>query len=139
MTKVDFYLLSATGFSEEVKVIGRLSEKAISKGNEVFINVCDQDQAIKMNLALWSFKPEGFIPHGLASEGLTEPILIGWGEIPQELDDVMINLSGNIPNCFSRFNRLIELVAPHTDARFKARGSWRFYRDRGYELSKYDL
>ena len=51
----------------------------------------------------------------------------------------MINTTGVIPDHFSRFRRLIEMVQ-HDEVNLAAsREAWRFYRDRGYPLAKHDL
>jgi DNA polymerase-3 subunit chi len=50
-----------------------------------------------------------------------------------------VNLHPESPPSFSRFERLIEIVGTDDDDRQQARGRFRFYRDRGYEIHHHDL
>jgi len=52
---------------------------------------------------------------------------------------VLVNLHEESPPAFSRFERLIEVVGTDEDDRQRARGRFRFYRDRGYEIHHHDL
>jgi DNA polymerase-3 subunit chi len=52
---------------------------------------------------------------------------------------VLVNLHPESPPSFSRFERLIEIVGTDDDDRQQARGRFRFYRDRGYEIHHHDL
>ncbi|MBS1172594.1 MAG: polymerase chi subunit, partial [Proteobacteria bacterium] len=67
------------------------------------------------------------------------PVLIaGSLELPGH-DDVLINLDGELPSGFSRFQRLIEIVGNDEADRIQARGRYKHYRDRGYELNARDI
>jgi hypothetical protein len=45
---------------------------------------------------------------------------------------VLVNLGGDLPPGFSRFDRLIEIVGTDETDRIPARERFKFYRDRGY-------
>ena len=62
------------------------------------------------------------------------PIHIGCSVDPGEHNDVLVNLSGTIPENFSRFSRVAEVVPLRESVREQARINYRFYRDRGYPL-----
>jgi len=53
--------------------------------------------------------------------------------------DVLVNLDGDLPPAFSRFERLVEIVGTDESDRGPARERFRFYRDRGYAIAAHDL
>ena len=57
MTQVDFYVLPRDGTLPVVNAVGRIAEKALSRGHRIFVSVCDEDQAHTFDGALWTFRP----------------------------------------------------------------------------------
>ena len=55
------------------------------------------------------------------------------------MPSAVVNLSDEIPDFFSRFQRVAELVAGSDNEKSLARDRWRFYRDRGYAVTKHEL
>jgi DNA polymerase-3 subunit chi len=139
MTRIDFYVVADSGLDARPKVAVRLADKALGAGHRLFINACDEQQAMSLSDLLWSFKPASFLPHALLGTDDHAPIQIGWGQDPGEHNDVLINLSTSAPAFFSRFNRVAEVVTQDPAQLELMRNAWRFYRDRGYPLSKHDL
>lgn len=139
MTQVDFYVLPKDGSLTLAQAIGRIAEKAVSKGHRVFIHAADKTEAAAIQRGLWTFRPQSFLPSALLESHDEEPVAIGWGEPRLDHDDVLLNVTGAVPGYFSRFRRLAEIV-PQDEAKLAAsRDAWRFYRDRGYPLAKHDL
>ena len=139
MTKVDFYVLPENGSLTAHAAIGRIAEKALNRGHQIFVQVKDEAAAIALHDSLWSFREASFLPHAIAGTDDGEPLLIGWDDPLIELDDVLINTTGAVPDHFARFGRLAEIVEPDAAALEASREAWRFYRDRGYPLAKHDL
>jgi DNA polymerase-3 subunit chi len=52
---------------------------------------------------------------------------------------VLINLDGELPEGFARFQRLIEIVGNDDGEKLPARNRYRHYRDRGYPLTAQDF
>ena len=52
---------------------------------------------------------------------------------------MLLNLRGEWPPFFSRFERLIEIVSLDDEDKRLARERYKFYRDRGYEIRNHDL
>ena len=139
MTQVDFYVLPKDGSLTLAQAVGRIAEKAVGKGHQVFIQATDEAEAVNVQQGLWTFKAQSFLPSALVTSQDREPVAIGWEEPGLEYDDVLLNISGAVPDYFSRFRRLAEIV-PQDEAKLAAsRDAWRFYRDRGYPLAKHDL
>ena len=139
MTRVDFYISKDQGETACQLIVARLTEKAVKQGLRVFIHSASQQEAKVMDDLLWSAKPASFLPHSLADIEPTDNIVIGWGQEPVVHDEVLINLTANAPPFFSRFKRVAEVVTQDPDRIDALRSAWRFYKDRGYPLGKYDV
>ena len=139
MTKVDFYVLPKNGSLTAHAAVGRIAEKALNRGHQIFVQVKDEAAATALLDSLWSFREASFLPHAIAGTDDGEPLVIGWDDPPIEHDDVLINTTGAVPDHFARFGRLAEIVEPDAAKLEASREAWRFYRDRGYPLAKHDL
>ena len=139
MTQVDFYVLPESGSLTAYTAVGRIAEKALARGHQIFVQVKDEAEATALHHDLWTYRPESFLPHAIAGKAEAEPLIIGWNDPPSEHDDVLINITGVVPGHFARFGRLAEIVAPDAATIEASREAWRFYRDRGYPLAKHDL
>lgn len=138
MTRIDFYLNAAS----KLQVACKISAKAMRQRMRVLILAPDDAMARALDKLLWSSPATGFLPHCMTSDRLAAetPILIARSQDAQPHDELLINLGTTPPPLFSRFQRLIELVSIDDDAdKLAARQRFRFYKDRGYELSHHDL
>ena len=139
MTLVGFYVVQTSDPGQRLRVAARLADKAFQRGHRIFINATDEAQASELNELLWSFRPASFLPHGLHGQEHSETIAIGWGQEPNNHNDLLINLQLEIPSFFSRFARVAEVVTQEPDSLAALRKSWTFYKERGYQLEKHDL
>lgn len=144
MTRVDFYILPDTAGPADSPVITacRLCEKAVGAGMKIYVHIDDRGRADDFDGALWSFRQGGFTAHerydGNALEEPLPPVLIGSVEPPDSHHDVLVNLAAEVPDFFSRFERVLEIVAGDAAQRAAARAHYKFYRDRGYELNTFE-
>ena len=136
MTRVSFYLLAVSEPAERRIFACRLAEKAVRKGHTVYLHVPDDAEAKAMDELLWTFRDDSFVPHRLLDDpvaaGEAVPVAIGCGDDPGPYHDVLINLALDIPEFFSRFERVSEIVIEEESVQQAKREGWRFYRDRGY-------
>jgi DNA polymerase-3 subunit chi len=141
MTRVDFYLLDHTTQGGKDAAVCKLTHKAFRLGHRVYILTADNNSAQRLDQLLWTFSAGSFIPHGLdrSPENMDLPVLIGQQEPPPTHEDVLIQLASRVPECFSRFQRVAEVVDDSGDAKTLARERFRFYRDRGYALQTHNL
>lgn len=139
MTLVGFYVVQSTVPGQRLQVAARLVDKAFQRGHRIFINAADETQARQLDELLWSFRPASFLPHGLLGQEHSDNIAIGWGQEPENHNDLLINLQLAIPPFFSRFQRVAEVVTQEPDSLAALRNSWRMYKERGYQLEKHDL
>jgi DNA polymerase-3 subunit chi len=139
MTLVGFYVVQTAAPGERLQVAARLADKAFQRGHRIYINAVDQKQAKELDALLWSFRPSSFLPHGLYGQESSDTIAIGWGQEPENHNDLLINLQLEIPSFFSRFSRVAEVVTQEPRSLEALRKSWRFYQERGYQLEKHDI
>ena len=140
MTRIDFYIIEEGSEQATDNFICRLTEKAFSQSNAVFIHTLDEQHATKLDDLLWNFNEASFIPHQLtSSESCNTPVLIGHEttEIPHH--DVLINLHREAPSFFSQFDRVAEIITTDETSKIKGRERYQFYRDRGYALETHKM
>ena len=138
MTRVDFYLLQDLDPEALQRFACRLASKALSGGKRVHLHTDDAVQAQAMDELLWRYPEQRFLPHAQLSDTrvAAAPISIGTAD-PQDCDEVLINLAGDIPAFFGRFDRVAEIVLGNQ--RDAGRQRYKRYRDRGYPLFHHDI
>jgi DNA polymerase-3 subunit chi len=139
VTKVGFYVIQQADQAQRLQVAARLADKAFAQGHRIYINTPSEGQARELDELLWTHRATSFLPHGLVGSEHSERIAIGWGQEPTGHDDLLINLNLEIPAFFSRFQRVAEVVTQDPQSLEALRQSWRFYKERGYQLEKHDL
>ena len=137
MTRIDFYFEA----EDKLQVACRLSAKAAQQMLRVLIYAADEAQAQRIDKMLWTWQATGFLPHCMTRSPLAAqtPVLITHDPEYTPHDEVLLNLHHEWPPAFSRFQRLVEIVGRDDEDRAAARGRFRFYRDRGYEIVNHDL
>lgn len=143
MTRIDFYILPEAGGGSAVPTACKLCDKAAGSGMKIYVHAPDGAVADDFDGALWGLRQGGFISHeryhGQLPEEPLPAVLIGSAEPPETHQGVLLNLGTEVPNWFSRFERVLEIVAGDPAQRAQSRARYKFYRDRGYELATHDL
>ncbi len=137
MTEVGFYILGEEAAYDRLALACRIAEKAYDGGHRVYIHCADAEQARRMDELLWTFKQNSFVPHGPAGADDPSPVQVGHHGEAAGHEDVLINLSDEVPQFFSRFHRLAEVV--DNGNREVGREHYRFYRERGYPLQDHRI
>ncbi len=135
MTRIDFYQTSG----DEHAFACRLIDLVYRMGHRIYVHTATEEQAKILNEQLWTFKEDSYVPHSLHSEAIDVPIKIGFDHEPEEHQDVLINLSGQIPHFFSRFDRVAEVVPVDQNSRKSARENYAYYKERGYVLNYHEI
>lgn len=136
MTRVDFYILQDVDLAAAQRFACRLAVKALSSGHRVHVHADHREAAAELDELLWHYPEHRFVPHAREDAGTSAPLVLGWTP-PAEPDGVLINLAGEIPTFFGRFERVAEIVVGATRA--QGRDRYKFYRDRGYPLFHHEL
>jgi DNA polymerase III subunit chi len=137
MTRVDFHFNA----DNRLQHCCRLIRKIYRAGQKAVVFDDQIASLTALDQALWSFSQLDFIPHVMAGakEAAQTPVLLACEPVEFPHHDVLVNLSETTPEFFSRFERLIEVVSTDDADRERARGRWRFYKERGYPIHTHDL
>lgn len=137
MTRVDFHFNAP----DKIAYGCRLVRKAYRAKHPVLVWCDDESRLDAFDRLLWSDSPTDFVPHVRADSALAPrtPILLAHETADTDAHDVLVNLGRITPPMFARFERLIEIVGTDEDDRIAARERWRFYRDRGYPMTRHDV
>lgn len=139
--RVDFYLLASDKPDDAWMIACRLIEKAYMKGHRVYVHCAHQQDAELIDELLWTFRDDSFVPHNLQGEGPEPPppVQIGFEKEPRGFNDILLNLSNEIPPFYTRFKRVIELVINIESAKELSRQHYKDYRNKGCELQTHQI
>ena len=141
MTRVDFYVLTGGDIDEKERLGCKLIEKAYRLGHRVYVLAPDADAARRLDDLLWIHQPGSFVPHALHGDAspADTPVLIGHRSPPAGYHDVLLSLTPEVPEFFSRFARVAELVSADEADKASSRARFKFYKERGYPLHTHNL
>ena len=141
MTKIDFYVLSEAAPQARENLACRLVDKIYQLNRKIFIATESQQDARRIDDMLWTFRPGSFVPHCIddSANSSQYPVIIGFKNSAPEMGDVLLNLTHEVPLFFSQFDRVAELVAADEQSRALSRNRFKFYKDRGYELTTHEM
>ena len=136
MTRIDFHFNAPDKLHYGCRLLRKIyqaGQRAVVYAPPVALAALDRE--------LWTFSPLAFIPHLPVQDPLAAvtPILLCSEPVETPHSDVLVNLAPQTPSFFSRFERLIEVVTQDDQDRGAARERWRFYKERGYPLTSFDL
>ena len=139
MTRVDFYVLKTAATVEEREQFAcRLVNKAFRQGLSVYINTDDNAGCKRIDEALWCQPAAGFIPHSVLDQG-EAAVNIGCSSDPGAHSQVLLNLAKEVPDFFSRFQRVVEVVVYEPLIRETTRANYKYYQDRGVPLRSHSI
>ncbi len=122
----------------------RFIEKVERMGHHILVAVDTLEEAQELDDLLWSFKPESFIAHQILGGNEEAKVEITYHlNVPAEYanasthQDVLINLCSQVPEYFSRFARLAEIVIQDPKILENTREHYRFYKQRGYAITQH--
>lgn len=142
MTQVDFYLLQLPTAHDRLLFACRLANKAYLQGQQIYLHTASDAQSGELEQLLWTFRPSSFLPHQKVSHSPDDNghrVLVGHSDAPANHRQLIINLSNTVPEFFSRFDRLVEIVVQDDDITNSSRINYRFYKDRGYPLDTHAI
>lgn len=136
MTRIDFH----SNVSNQLDYACRLTRKALAAGCKLVVRHQSPAQLAEFDALLWSFSGTDFLPHVTMEDPLAQhtPVLLSLKEdvrAGSRKNDILLNLGLAIPSDFSRFERLIEIVAQDTGAKEAGRERYRYYQQQGFQLN----
>jgi DNA polymerase-3 subunit chi len=133
VTEVLFYHLSAQPLE---RASPEILEKCVARGLRVTLRAGSRERVEALNAHYWTYRDEGFLPHGVAGDGPAErqPIYLTDGEETPNDPQVLMLVDGAEakPEDMGRFERVV-LMFDGNDAEAvdRARGQWRAVSEAG--------
>jgi DNA polymerase-3 subunit chi len=135
--RIDFH----SNVSNYLNYACRLIRKALAAQCKLIVLHQDQAQLTEFDQLLWTFSSTDFLPHASVQHPLAQytPVLLSLQARqetePDYLDHkILLNLSERIPDDFTRFERLIEIVPQQQEALQNGRQRYRHYQQQGHQL-----
>lgn len=140
--QAQFYVienLSSQGeLSAAEKLACDLSAQLWRAGKRILLACETEEQALRIDEALWQRDVDEFVPHNLSGEvtNFATPIEISWvGKRNAQRRDVLISLQHNVPDFAQSFNHIIDFVPKNETEKAQARERYKQYRQLGWQLS----
>ena len=139
MTEVAFHFNAP----DKLAYACRFARKVQRSGSRLVI-AAPPDTLAALDRQLWNLAPQDFVAHCMADADedlvLASPLILAQDVRSVPHHDVLLNLHADVPEWFSQFGRLVEVVSAHDEAdRGQARARWRHYASRGYAITRHDL
>jgi len=143
VARVDFYILSQEGPDARLRVACRLVEKAYDQHLRTYVQTASPADAQRLDELLWTFNDRAFIPHEI-NMGNDTPhertvVLIGESPAPPGHRQLLVNLANRLPEDFTNFERIAEIVDVDPENKRLSRERYKAYRERGCELDTHNL
>ncbi|MXP67845.1 DNA polymerase III subunit chi [Pantoea sp. Aalb] len=142
MKNVTFYVMESDLFYNELTAVEILACTLIEKywrdGNRILVSCENQEQATRLDDALWHHTANSFIPHNLAGIGprYGAPIELTWPQHNSSLPrDLMISLLPYFSDFTTSFNQVIDFVPYQESLKKLARDRYKIYRELGFKLN----
>ncbi|KAA8999329.1 DNA polymerase III subunit chi [Affinibrenneria salicis] len=142
MKNATFYLLEHNTPEGELSACEALScdlaAGAWRAGKRVLIACEDEQQAFRLDDALWQRPPDAFVPHNLAGEGPRQgaPVELAWpGRRGSATRDVLISLLPAFADFATAFHEVIDFVPCEDSLKQLARDRYKAYRSVGFQLT----
>lgn len=142
MKQVTFYLLEGNQSYGELSTTEalacRLATEYWRTGKWLLIACEDQNQAKRLDNALWEFEPYAFVPHNLIGEGpkLGAPVELLWRGLKSNSSrDILISLDLQFSDFATTFSQIVDFVPDDDDLKKLARDRYRAYRSIGFHLT----
>lgn len=143
MNRADLYLLSTPAMTEQVHFCCRLTEKAFLDFKRIHIQTSESVQNEALDSALWTFKPESFLPHDIGQDvNPLPPIIIDTKDLQKTLfsdSNLLILMTTNLPDNVKDFDRVCILVPNIEEEIHDARSLYKALKQQNIEVNIHDM
>lgn len=137
---IDFYILEKANKAQALIFTCKLIEKAYEQQKKIHLHTSSRQEAENIDSLLWTYREDSFLPHAIMQENNElAAIQIGFDGQAPEQSDLMINLHTEVPNFYSTFNRVIEIVFNDVTVQQLARERFRHYRNAGCPIQTHKI
>lgn len=131
MTDVLFYHLDGQPLE---RVLPSLLEKTIERGWRAVVRSGNDERLDALDIALWTYRDESFLPHGTIKDGASErqPIYLTTGDEVPNGAGVLFLVEGAETGTYEGFSRIVMLFNGHdAEAVGHARKQWKAAKEAG--------
>lgn len=125
MTEILFYHLEQKSLEQVIPV---LLEKTLEKGWKAVVEVTSQERAEALDEALWTWRDDSFLPHGLVGEDTDtiQPIVLTTTEDNPNRANIRFFVDRAVPRTEGDYERLVFMFDGHDpEAVEEARAAWK--------------
>ncbi len=133
--EVWFYHLERTGLDQ---ALPELLEKTLAKGWRAVVRALAPERLEQLDAALWSWRDDSFIPHGLETEPHAErqPVVLSTGVGNPNGAHALFLIDGADPGPLDGYERCVILFDGRDEAALAAaRGRWSALKQAGATIS----
>jgi DNA polymerase-3 subunit chi len=135
VVEVGFYHLTRTALEP---ALGQLLAKALESGKRAVVMASSEERVEVLTKALWTWKPDSFLPHGSAKDGHAEdqPIwLTDKPEVPNGATVLVLVDNAAAEPLPAGIERVLVMFDGRDEtALASARGLWKAHQDKGDRL-----
>ncbi|MGI9421955.1 MAG: DNA polymerase III subunit chi [Hyphomicrobiaceae bacterium] len=135
MTEVLFYHLEHQPLE---RVLPSLLEKTLDRGWRAIIQSGSQERLEALDMLLWTYRDDSFLPHGAAKDGAGEqqPIFLTTADDNPNAATVRFFVDGAESNDLAPYQRVVYLFDGRDPSAVEtARRSWKSARDDGHDVT----
>lgn len=135
MTEVLFYHLTE---SLREAALPPLIEKSLERGWRVAVQTNSEEERDRLDLLLWNFRADSFIPHGPDHEenAAQQPVLLLSSENNINEADIRFFVEGAAVSGVEDYQRIVVMFDGHdADELAHARGEWKRLKNSGHTLT----
>ena len=135
MTDVSFYHLQRRSLEE---TLPRLLERVIASNQRAVVLAESAERVEALNSQLWTYNPDGFLPHGSARDGFSanQPIFLTSNEENPNGATILLLVGEALPGFVGDFARCLDLFDGNDpQAVQNARDRWRAYKAQGHAVT----
>jgi len=140
MTEIGFYHLQRSPLE---RALPKLLEKVLEAGKRAVVVAGSEERVEQLNGVLWTYRPDGFIPHGSAKDANPEAQPVWLATAPENPNGagILVLTDGATPDgidSFGGFERCLEMFDGNDDtAVAAARERWIAYKAAGHDVVYY--
>lgn len=115
-------------------VLPQLLEKTLERGWRAVVQVGQQDRLEALDEALWTYRPDSFLPHGCARDGnpQSQPVYLTTEADTPNGAAIRFLVEGADPAAYAGFARMVFLFdGNNPDAVASARAQWKAAKSAG--------
>lgn len=116
------------------RVLPTLLERTLERGWRAVVQSGSEERLEALDLALWTYRDDSFLPHGTRKDGGGElqPVYLTTGTETPNGAGVRFLVDGAVADSFTGFIRIVYLFDGHDPAAIEmARGQWRAAKGAG--------